>query len=210
MAANAKIRLFVAVFPPPEVVERLTEAARGLAGGLSPRAVAWTRPEQIHLTLNFLGHVERTKVEEFQRAVAAACRRGESLLLRARGLGCFPSPARARILWAGLGGAVATAEELKGSLDESLAPLGYVQDTRPFQPHLTIGRVKSLNGGDRRHLTATLPQWREADFGSWTAERVDLMQSVLSPAGSEYSSVQSFPLPGPGGIAFNSDSQPHS
>jgi 2'-5' RNA ligase len=172
MAASAKIRLFVAVFPPAEVVQRLTEAARGLAGGLSPKAVAWTRPEQIHLTLNFLGNVARATVDQFQRAVEAACRRGEPLLLRARGLGCFPSPARARILWAGLDGAVAAVEGLKRTLDESLAPLGYVPDQRPFQPHLTIGPLKLLTGGDQRHLAATLPRWREADFGLWTVERV--------------------------------------
>jgi RNA 2',3'-cyclic 3'-phosphodiesterase len=198
MDANGKIRLFVAVFPPTEVAERLSEAARGLAGGLSPEAVAWTRPEQIHLTLNFLGQVERGKVEEFQRAVAAACRGGGPFLLRARGLGSFPSPARARILWAGLDGAVAAVEGLKGMLDAGLAPLGHVPDERPFHPHLTLGRVRLLNGGDRRHLAAALPQWREADFGSWTVERVDLMQSVRLPGGAQYAPVQSFALQGPG------------
>jgi len=200
MAADSKIRLFVAVFPPAEVVQRLDQAIPSLAGGLSRRAVAWIRPEQIHLTLNFLGNVERAKLEALQRAVETACRHGEPLLLRARGLGCFPSAERARILWAGLGGAVAAVEGLKATLDAGLAPLGYVPDTRHFHPHLTIGRVKLLNGGDRRHLAATLPQWREADFGSWTVERVDLMQSVLLPAGAEYAPVQSFPLPRPGCI----------
>lgn len=186
--------MFVAVFPPVEVAQGLTEAARALAGGLSPRAVAWTRAEQIHLTLNFLGNAERAKVEGFQRAVEAACRPGGPLILRARGLGCFPSPARARVIWAGLSGDVTAVERLKGTLDECLAPLGYVADARPFHPHLTIGRVKLLSGGDRRHLTVTLPKWRETDFGAWTTERVDLMQSVLSPGGAEYALVQSFPL----------------
>ena len=194
MADNASIRLFVAVFPHAEVARRLVEATRELAAGLSPRAVAWTRPEQIHLTLNFLGSVERGKVEGFQRAVEAACGRAGPIPLQARGLGCFPSPVRARVIWAGLSGNVTALEALKGALDESLAPLGFVPETRPFQPHLTLGRVKLLNGGDRRHLTATLPKWRETDFGAWTAERVDLMQSVLSPGGAEYAMVQSFPL----------------
>jgi RNA 2',3'-cyclic 3'-phosphodiesterase len=166
MAVPEIIRLFVAVFPPVEVVERLTEAARGLAGGLSRRAVAWTRQEQIHLTLNFLGNVERGKVEEFQRAVEVACRRAEAFFLRARGLGCFPSAARARILWAGLGGAVATVEGLKATLDAGLAPLGYVPDAAPFHPHMTLGRSKFLYDTDQRHLTATLPQWREVEFVS--------------------------------------------
>jgi len=79
-------------------------------------------------------------------------------------------------------------------LDENLDRLGYVPDERAFHPHLTIGRVKRLNGGDRLHLAATLPQWREADFGPWIVDRVDLMQSTLSAAGAEYSRVQSFPL----------------
>jgi 2'-5' RNA ligase len=195
LGAPGKIRLFVAIFPPAEVAQRLTEAARALAGGLSPRAMAWTRPEQIHLTLNFLGNVEQGRLEGFQRAVEAACGRGGPIHLRARGLGCFPGPARARVIWAGLGGDATAVKGLKAKLDESLARLGYVQDTRAFHPHLTIGRVKLLSGGDRRHLTATLPKWRETDFGAWTAERVDLMQSVISPAGAEYALVQSFPLP---------------
>jgi 2'-5' RNA ligase len=194
MAALERMRLFLAVFPPAEVVLQLTAAAGSLAHGLSPQAVAWIRPEQIHLTLNFLGDVEQARLGEFQRAVEAACGRGEPLLVRARGLGCFPSPARPRIIWVGLGGAVEALEGLKRMLDENLAPLGYVPDERAFHPHLSIGRVKRLNGGDRLHLVATLPRWREADFGPWTMERVDLMQSVLSPAGAEYSRVQSFPL----------------
>jgi 2'-5' RNA ligase len=194
MAELECIRMFVAVFPPAEVVLQLADAASGLAHGLSRQAVAWIRPEQIHLTLNFLGDVERTRIGEFQGAVEAACRRGEPLVVRARGLGCFPTPARPRIIWAGLDGAVDALAGLKGMLDENLDRLGYVPDERAFHPHLTIGRVKRLNGGDRLHLAATLPQWREADFGPWIVDRVDLMQSTLSAAGAEYSRVQSFPL----------------
>jgi len=195
VSANETNRLFVAVFPPPEVARRLTEAAGDFGGGFSPKAVAWTRLEQIHLTLNFLGNVKRIRVEECARAVEAACRLGETHLLQARGFGCFPSPAQPRIIWAGLGGAVAILEALKRALDASLASLGYTPDKRPFHPHLTIGRVKLLNSGDRRHLAAALPRWSEADFGPWTVERVDLMQSMLAPAGAKYARIQSFSLP---------------
>jgi 2'-5' RNA ligase len=200
VAANETMRLFVAVFPPAEVTRQLAEAARGLASGLSTNAVAWTRAENIHLTLNFLGNLERAKVEAIAREVQAACKRRETHLLQARGLGCFPSPTRPRVIWAGLDGSVAVLSELKRILDENLASLGYTPETRPFQPHLTLGRVKLLNAGDRRHLAAALPAWREAAFGPWTVERVDLMQSVLSPDGAEYTHIQSFPLPGTGSI----------
>jgi RNA 2',3'-cyclic 3'-phosphodiesterase len=186
------MRLFLAVFPPIEIAHRLTEAACDLAGGLAPKTVAWTRPEQIHLTLIFLGNVKRAKVEELARAVEAVCVRGKIHPLQARGLGCFPSPARPSIIWAGLAGAVAVLGELKRRLEESLTKLDYAEETRPFRPHLTIGRVKTLNSADRRHLTVSLPLWPETDFGGWMVERVDLMQSELSPAGAEYTNVQSF------------------
>jgi RNA 2',3'-cyclic 3'-phosphodiesterase len=195
MGALERIRLFVAIFPPLEIARGLAEAGRDLLGReLSPGAVAWIRPEQIHLTLHFLGSVERGRVEGIERAVETACRRGEPCLLRARGLGCFPSPSRARVVWAGLGGAAEVLGELKHALDESLARLGHAPEKRPFHPHLTVGRVKMLKSGDRRHLAATLPQWCDTDFGDWTVERVDLMQSVLLPTGAEYGRVQSFPL----------------
>jgi RNA 2',3'-cyclic 3'-phosphodiesterase len=187
-------RLFVAVFPPPEIQQRLAEATRDLESGLSPKAVAWTRPEQIHLTLNFLGNVECSRVDEFARTIEQTCLRSKPHLLRAQGIGCFPSASRPQIIWAGLAGAVAVLQELKKSLDESLAKLGYVPETRPFHPHLTIGRVKQLKAADRRHLAATLPPWREKEFGSWTAERIDLMRSTLSPTGAKYALLQSFAL----------------
>lgn len=188
------MRLFVAVFPPAEVVRQLAEASRGLARGLSPKAVAWTQPEQIHLTLNFLGGVEPARVQEIQREIDGACRRAERNLLQARGLGCFPTAARPRILWAGLSGDLAALQNLKRTLDECLAGLGYARDERPFHPHLTIGRVKQWTGRDRRRLTESLPRWQKAEFGQWMVERVDLMRSELSQDGARHTRLQSFLL----------------
>jgi 2'-5' RNA ligase len=159
--------------------------------------VAWTRPEQIHLTLNFIGNVQREGVAGFEQAVEAASLRGQRHVLRVGGLGCFPSLLRARIIWAGLSGDGAALAELKRFLDESLERLGCVPEKRPFQPHLTIGRVKQWNSGDKRLLAGALPPWAGADFGSCAVERLDLMQSVLSPAGAKYALVRSCPLPGP-------------
>jgi 2'-5' RNA ligase len=177
------MRLFVAVFPPAAVVQRLAGAARAVASGLSPKAVAWTQPEQIHLTLNFLGSVDQGGVAEIERAMDGACRRGERHRLQARSLGCFPSPARARIIWAGLGGALAALEGLKQALDENLARIGYAPDPRPFHPHLTLGRVKLWTGRDRRHLTEALPQWRDVEFGPWTWSASILWKAGFRPRG---------------------------
>lgn len=187
-------RLFVAVFPSPEVSRRLAEAIPAVAQSISPGAVAWTREEQLHLTLFFLGSVPRAKVGEIEQALEDAGEHGKRHTLRARGLGCFPNANRPRILWAGLGGDLAPLESLKQALDKSLGSLGYAPDARPFHPHLTLGRVKLLTARDRRHLASVLPQWRETDFGQWQVDRLDLMRSVLSPAGSRYERLRSFPL----------------
>jgi 2'-5' RNA ligase len=194
MTALDTMRLFAAVFPPAEVAQRFAGAARGVARGFSANAVAWSRPEQIHLTLAFLGGVPRAKVGEFERALDEACRRGQRHLLQACGLGCFPAPARARVLWAGLDGDLAALDGLKRALDENLAGLGYAPDKRPFHPHLTLGRVKQWTAGDGRHLAAALPAGRQTEFGPCMVERVELMQSVLLPAGAQYTLVRSFPL----------------
>jgi 2'-5' RNA ligase len=191
---SGKIRLFVALFPPPAVVEALAAPVRRLAAALPGEAVTWTAPEQIHLTLNFIGNVEPAAAGLLENAVREACRGGRAFPLRARGLGCFPSPARARILWAGLEATGGTLEALKANLDAALARLGCPPETRPFHPHLTIGRVKSLRPGDGRTLAAALGEFRQTDFGQWTAEQIELMQSTLLPAGAKYSSLAKFEL----------------
>lgn len=196
MPASEKMRLFVAVFPPAQVVERLTDAIRRVAGGLSPRAVAWTSPEQIHLTLNFLGNTERETVPELERVLDGVCRTGASHVLRARGLGCFPNPGRPRIIWAGLEDPPRALAALKEKLDDGLTRLGYVPEDRAFHPHLSLGRVKELHGGDRQHLAQSLRELSDTDFGRWTVEGVDLMRSELSPSGARYSVVKSFLLGG--------------
>jgi 2'-5' RNA ligase len=197
MDALEKMRLFVAVFPPAELVRKLADAACALGRGLSPKAVTWTRLEQIHLTLNFLGNVQRARLDEVQRAVAQGCNRAGRHLLEARGLGCFPDLARPRIVWAGLEGGAGGLIALKRALDEDLAPIGFPPEKRAFQPHLTFGRIRFLSGNDRRLVASGISQWREADFGPWIVERVDLMRSVLTPAGPEYSHIHSFDLSGP-------------
>ncbi len=135
-----------------------------------------------------------------ERVLDGVCREGEAHLLRARGLGCFPSPNRPRIIWAGLGEAPRALAALKRTLDEHLARLGFAEEERDFHPHLTLGRVRQLQAGDRQRLAESLRELREADFGQWTVKRVDLMRSVLSPGGALYSVVQSFPLGGKGGL----------
>ncbi|MGO8698918.1 MAG: RNA 2',3'-cyclic phosphodiesterase [Limisphaerales bacterium] len=194
MAANDKVRLFVAVFPPEPIIQRLSDTIRGLAKVLPPKAVAWSLPEQIHLTLNFLGSTPRERIKDLEQVLGEVCSSVKAHPLEATGLGCFPRPSRPRIIWAGLSDPSGALLALKNKLDERLVELGYAKEDRPFQAHLTIGRVKEMKASERLDLTQTMQELRETPFGQWTAAQVELMQSVLSPHGAHYSVVKSFQL----------------
>jgi 2'-5' RNA ligase len=194
MAENVTKRLFVAIFPPAHVVASLRAAVAGLAKGVPARAIRWTRPEQVHLTLNFLGAIAIGRIPEIESALEAACKGHREHKVRVAGLGCFPNGSRPQILWAGLAGDLRPLEGLKKAIDAHLPASGCVGGERPFRPHLTIGRVRGLNAAGRREVAEALAREQERDFGEWQVGSIDLMQSVLSPQGAAYGTLKSILL----------------
>ena len=197
MGTTSKIRLFVAIFPPFAVAEKLADVGRRLGEALPGEAVSRTALEKIHVTLHFLGGVEAGKVAGYEEALAKVCPATERFALSVAGLGCFPGPRRPRILWAGIGGDLETLKSLRQGMEPDFVRLGYMPEDRPFHPHLTIGRVKDINPHASRSLIEALEKDQQTDFGEWPVERVDLMQSSLSQGGASYSVVKSFLLPQP-------------
>jgi 2'-5' RNA ligase len=191
MPENETKRLFVAIFPPAEIVASLRETVADLAEGMPQRAIRWTRPEQIHLTLNFLGAIEIERISEITSALRSACNGFWQHKVRVAGLGCFPSQDRPKIIWAGLVGDQQLLANLKTSIDARLAECGCIGEERPFHPHLTIGRAVFLNASGRNKLVAGLAREQEREFGEWQITRVDLMQSILSSQGAAYSVLDS-------------------
>ena len=194
MPATETKRLFVAIFPPAHVVASLQAAIADLRQGLPARGIRWTRPEQIHLTLHFLGAIEAARLPGIESALQAACGGHRRHAVRVAGLGCFPNRSRPRILWAGLAGDLRPVEDLKKAMDAGFLACGCAGEDRPFHAHLTIGRVSELNAAERRQVAEALAREQERDFGEWEVERVDLMQSVLSPQGAAYSVLKSILL----------------
>ena len=190
------IRAFIAINLPPTARARLAQLQRELQLTFVAGAVRWVRPEQIHLTLKFLGDVPAESLRDLEAALRRACEFSAPLELRADGLGCFPHPPKPRVLWVGILGDLDRLEELHARVEEQTRNWSAPDPARPFQPHLTIARVKDLRLADRRRLGQTITAHARVSLGGWRVDRVDLMQSVLSPHGADYDCLADFALLG--------------
>jgi RNA 2',3'-cyclic 3'-phosphodiesterase len=179
-------RLFVALEPPEPVRRRLAALANELrrSAGHAADEVRWVAPENVHLTLQFLGAVPEERVPDVEAALRAAAAGARPLALVVRGAGGFPNARRARVLWAGLEGDVAPLAALVAELGRRLAPLGYPPEDRPFSAHLTLGRARDGRGAPG--LGGALAQAAQADPAPWRASELVLFESHLSPRGPRY------------------------
>lgn len=103
------------------------------------------------------------------------------------GLGAFPAPTRPRVIWAGVRGGADAMREVADRVDAALAPLGLPRETRPFSPHVTLGRVRVPPRDPR--LAGALAAAAGREFGRLHVAQVALMQSRLSPRGVAYTEL---------------------
>ncbi len=183
------IRAFIALPLPPEVKEAIHSLGRELVeSGLRVRLV---RPEGIHCTLRFLGNIPESKVEELGEAMARAVEGVSTTTLEAHGLGVFPNPARARVIWVGIKGNLQPVNLLHRALQGALEPLGFEREKREFSPHLTIGRWKSpLNRTERELLQRLLHAHRNWEGGRFDLKELVLYRSDLHPSGARYTPLK--------------------
>jgi len=187
-----RLRLFVSINLPDEVRQRLAKL-QAEAGRSIGKCVRWTRPEQLHLTLKFLAHIDEKEVPELRAALGEACKNVKHFVLEGATVGCFPRPSTPRIIWVGIMGDVARLLPLQKQLDDATASWREAE-TRPFTAHLTIGRVNEPNHAQRQAIGQFIEANQSSRFGQWTVQEIDLMQSRLSPTGSTYTRVDSYRL----------------
>jgi len=155
------------------------------------RDVAWVAPDNLHLSLKFLGGVEAERLDRIQTALAAAAAVSQPFDLEIRELGAFPTPGRARVLWAGVGAGSKAAAALAARIDAALAPLGFPPEGRTFTAHVTLGRVRTPRASPA--LAAAL---RADVLGRQRATAASLMRSDLSPRGARYTELARLTLDG--------------
>jgi RNA 2',3'-cyclic 3'-phosphodiesterase len=186
------VRTFVAIDLDPEIKSGLSDLVRALRKLAPPGAVGWVKDAGMHLTLKFLGEISESQVADVAAAVKTAASSVATFPLKVRGTGFFPSNPRApRVLWVGMAPDPILGE-LFDRLELNLEGLGFVRETRPFHPHVTLGRVKSASG--LRDVIAEVERNRNSDFGAMTVRTLTVFKSVLTPGGAVYSVLDEGPL----------------
>ena len=182
------MRLFIALEIPSTVRENLAELLKSLRS-MSPQT-RWVRPENLHVTLKFIGEVPETKLAPIRSALAGA-RSDQPVTLDFRGLGFFPNEKHPRVFWAG----IETSPNLKtlaADIDEATERLGIPREKRPFSPHLTLARFEPP--GLPEKVRGAIQGNAARDFGSLCTNQFQLIESKLKPSGAEYTTVETFPF----------------
>jgi len=177
------MRCFVAVECPGEVKEKLLCVEREISG-LGDMTLV--RPENMHLTMKFLGEIPEDRVGSVSSALSAIDYKAYTITVK--GIGVFPKPDYVRVIWVGVEDFGMTTN-LASRIDEAVLPLGFPKDDK-FHPHITIARVKFVK--DRNALKNLLQSKTGEAYGEYKAERMVLMKSILSPKGPEYSVIKEF------------------
>ncbi|HMC65603.1 MAG TPA: RNA 2',3'-cyclic phosphodiesterase [Gemmataceae bacterium] len=179
----ARIRTFVAVDLDKSIRDRTVALQEALAR--SGTEVKWVEPENLHVTLLFLGEVEDRTVPAVCRVVVDEAAKHAAFAMSVETAGCYPSPRRPRVLWVGLGRGAQELCALHDALEPPLLELGcYRREERQYSPHITLGRVKSDRPTDK--LSAALATYAGWKCGEGNVSEVLVLSSKLGSGGPEY------------------------
>ena len=180
------LRLFFAVPVPAAArarVGELIERVQGLVGDGTAR-IRWVRVDGLHLTLRFLGPTPEDRVAPLAAGADALARADAPFMVTLAGGGAFPSLARPRSLWVGVSDGADRLAALADGLTAAAGECGLALDTRPFAPHLTIGRTDGVRLGPA--AARTLADAAEALDVAFEVDRIVLFRSFLGGGPARY------------------------
>lgn len=182
---NDPLRAFVAIEPQQRLIDALGLLTVQLKRVMI-QPVTWVKPHNSHLTLRFLGEIDRSLIPNVVAAMQCATTKTHPFEIAIGTLGAFPSLRRPRVLWVGLTQGHDRLVSLKSSLDEALAAEGFQHEHREFQPHFTVGRVRYEPTRGREGGFVKMGSAPEA---SQQVAVVSLIGSALTPSGPVYTRI---------------------
>jgi RNA 2',3'-cyclic 3'-phosphodiesterase len=188
------LRSFIAVEIPAEIQSKLASATAPLQIALPKPLIRWVAPQNVHLTLKFLGDVSPANLKKLAESLKTEVVNHEKFNLSVGGFGTFPNTRRARIIWIGLVAPPALTTLLH-CVEAVAEKLGYSSENRPFSPHLTIGRVgQNTSPGNLQRIRTALEGTVIGLLGTVLVNAVHIFKSDLQPTGSVYTCLYSLPL----------------
>ena len=183
-------RTFIAVeidSPAREVMLRLLKQLASELNG-----VRWTQPDQLHLTLKFVGDIDNRSLPEVCNQMRAACAGVDAFSASLKGLGAFPKQKPPRVLWVGFEEGVEQLKLINQRLETLLAGVGVPSEGRSYAPHLTLGRIN--RGADQQQIATRMARDSESDFARFDVSDVLLIASVRERNRMLYETIDSVPL----------------
>ena len=186
-------RVFCSIDIPQEVRVKVAEHISALKREVPEAQASWSRPENIHLTLKFLGDVPQRRVEQLSQAASRAVTGLDRFRIRLEQTGSFPKHGPPRVLWIGISDLDGTLGEMFARLEEECAKEGFKKESRPYRPHLTVARLRKPHGA---RTLAYAHQGLEFGPAEFDVSELQVMRSELSPHGSKYSVISRHALGG--------------
>jgi 2'-5' RNA ligase len=188
------VRSFIAI----ELSEEIRKDLKKLIGELkhSEADVKWVEPDNIHLTLKFLGRISAEQIEKIKRLLEGISKEVRPFQISLSNLGAFPKLNYPRVIWIGIEEGKDKLCEINEELEERLEKTGFPKESRKYQPHLTLGRVRSTKNKERliKQIELLMLETQRSCpiYGAKTkmeVAKITLFKSTLTPQGPIYSSL---------------------
>lgn len=184
------VRTFIAVLIEEELKRRLANIQDEVK--IQTGAIRWVAPDNLHVTIKFLGNVPAERLTNVFEAVEHAARKVESFRLSLGRVGGFPNLSRPRVVWVGVEAGEEELGRLAEAVEACLASVGFQREEKPFRAHITIGRLRE--GQRAPDLSELRAQNKPAVSADQQVHAVAVMGSDLTPAGPVYSVLKSVRL----------------
>jgi RNA 2',3'-cyclic 3'-phosphodiesterase len=184
-------RVFCAIALPRELRARVDQRISRLRELVPEARASWSREQNIHLTLKFLGEIPIARIQGFSSATARASEGLTPFEICIERSGAFPERGTPRVLWLGVSDDSGWLAELQGRLERECVKEGFAKEERPFNPHLTLARLRQAHGARRlakAHKEMILEPIKV------NVSEVSVIRSELSGEGAKYTVISTHPL----------------
>jgi 2'-5' RNA ligase len=182
-----KFRGFIAVDIP--VFSKILEFEKDIIN--SGADVKLVEPENIHITLKFLGDTEEGLINNIGEVIKKSCENMDPFNIVLKSSGVFPNYNYIKVVWIGIEN-IENLAEISSSIDEGVSKFGFEKEKRKFSAHLTIGRVKSAKNKDR--LLQIINKYNDVEFGDIDVNSIELKKSELTSNGPIYTTIKEVKL----------------